>query len=165
MRRIVVMSFISILFIITLDACSKLSNNPADTQFLQIQFQYGFKNELNTFDGSYQKDLVMDGTIKIPFWLTTHEQKTILDKVLAVKFFSFPDTLYPLQGLIIEPDPSPDFLRLKYQDEEKFVVWFYPTDTQSEYSTPLGELVELIKQIVESKPEYKRLPSARGGYL
>jgi len=165
MRRISVLFSLSMLSLFVLDSCSSLSNNPTDPQSLQIKFQYGFRNELNTAEGTYQKDLVMDGIIKVPFWLTTNEQKTILEKMSAIQFFSFPDTLHRAPGLLIEPDPSPDFLRLKYQGEEKSVIWYYPLDSRSEYSQPLSELTELIKQIIESKPEYKKLPPAQGGYL
>jgi hypothetical protein len=160
--------FASIIHLFMLDACSKLSNpaNPqhADPQFVQVHFQYGFKNELNTFDGTYQKDLVWDGTIKVPFWLTTNEQNMIVEKALAVKFFAFPDTLHKEQGVVIMPDPSPDFLRLKYENQEKSVVWFFPLDASNPYAQSLRELTDLIRTTIESKPEYKKLPPARGGY-
>ncbi len=45
-----------------------------DPQFVQIYFKYRFNNELNTFESTYQKDLILDGTIKVNFWLTTEEQ-------------------------------------------------------------------------------------------
>lgn len=170
MRKTTLIFCAGIIHLIMLDACSKLSNNPAspqhaDPQFVQIQFQYGFKNELNTFDGKYQKDLVMDGTIKVPFWLTTSEQNRIVEKVLAVNFFAFPDTIHKKQGVNIMPDSSPDFLRLKYENQEKSVVWFFPMDTSNPYAQSLRELAELIQTIIETKPEYKKLPPVRGSYL
>jgi hypothetical protein len=165
MRRTIVIFYAGIINLLMLDACSELSNDPADPQFVQIHFQYGFKNELNTFNGTYQKDLVMDGIIKVPFWLTTSEQNMIVEKVLAVNFFAFPDTFYRIQDLIAEPDPSPDFLRVKYGNYEKAVVWFLPMDTNNSYAQSLRELAELIKAIIEANPEYKKLPPARGGYL
>lgn len=161
--------FTSIIHLIMLEACSKLSNypanpQPADSQFVQIRFQYGFKNELNTFDGTYQKNLVWDGTIKVPFWLTTNEQSMIIEKAMATNFFAFPDTLHKEQGVSIMPDPSPDFLRLKYENQERSVVWFFPLDTSNSYVQSVHELADLIRMIIEAKPEYKRLPPARGGY-
>jgi hypothetical protein len=165
MRRTILLFCAGIINLFMLGACSKLSDNPTDPQFVQIQFQYGFKNELNTFDGTYQKDLVLDGTIKVPFWLTTSEQNRIVEKVLAVNFFAFPDTFHKEQGVNIIPDSSPDFLRLKYENQEKSVVCFFPLDTSNPYAQSLRELTDLIRTIIETKPEYKKLPPARGGYL
>lgn len=145
--------------------CSHSPNEPRQTQFLQIQFQYYFRDELNTFEGTLQKDLVMDGVIKVPFWLSRSEQQAILDKAQAIGFFSFPDTLFREPGIAFSPDPSPDILRIRYQQQEKSVVWFYPMDSRSQFSQRLRELADLIRQSIESKPEYKRLPQARGGYL
>jgi hypothetical protein len=43
-------------------------------------FQVWFRNELNTYENTYQKDLVEDGVIKVRFWLTAEEQNKILDR-------------------------------------------------------------------------------------
>ena len=107
----------------------------------------------------------MDGVIKTLFRFTVEEQRLIIDKVFSTQFFSFPDTLYRMVGIKFEPDPSPDFLRIKYQNTEKRVVWFIPMDAPTFYQEGLTELTELIRRVIESKPEYKKLPSARCAYL
>jgi hypothetical protein len=151
-----------------LESCSSLSDAPDqrhDPQLLKIQYQYGFRDELNTFAGTYQKDLVLDGTVKVPFWLSAEEQDTILGKAMAVEFFSFPDTILAEAGVCLDPNPSPDVLRLEYGETEKTVLWSYPLDPASGYTGGLLELTSLIREVIESKAEYKRLPAARGGYL
>lgn len=156
---------ISVTALTMLLACTKLVENSAAPQLLQINYQYGYKDELNTFRGTYQKDLIMDGSIKIPFGLTADEQTMIIEKVLSINFFSFPDTIHRQAGVLVFPDHSPDLLRIKYENQDKTVVWYYPRDPDSEYSAKLAELTKLIRQIIEAKSEYKKLPAARGGYL
>jgi hypothetical protein len=160
--------FLFITFIIVLAGCREeiIFTDPQD---LRIQYHYGFKNELNTFDKTYQKDLVMDGTVKTTFWLTSDEQEQILSKANSIKFFQFPDTI-PYQKMpdgtrvTFDPDPGPQFLRIEYQNMVKKIVWFYPINYENEYTQPLLELTKLLEQIIKSKPEYKKLPPARGGY-
>jgi len=145
--------------------CCQSTTAPDAPSLIRIRYQYGFKNELDTFKGILQKDLVLDGVIKTPFSLTLEEQRTVLDKALAVDFFAWPDTLHREAGVLMSPDPSPDFLRVECRDQEKRLVWFYPLDSRSAFSAPLIELTALIKEIIESRPEYKKLPPARGAHL
>ena len=73
-------------------ASSQLPQVNHDPQFIQIFYQTRFFDELDTFHGTYQKDLGPD-TAKTEMWLTTREQEIILTKLEGMKFFSFPDVL------------------------------------------------------------------------
>jgi len=139
----------------------------ADVQTVKINLQYGFADELNTFAQTYQKDLVADGTITVPFWLTSNEQETILRKAQEVGFFSFPDTIRRKGGTyyFVSPDPSPDLLRLRYENQDKMVIWYYPLDTNDANAKAILELSNFITQIIQAKSEYKALPAARGARL
>jgi|WetSurMetagenome_2_1015567.scaffolds.fasta_scaffold149036_3 hypothetical protein len=140
-------------------------HNPSDEVILRVHCKLGFKNELNTFAGTYQKDLVQAGTVTIPFSLTLHEQDSILQKALDFDFCSFPDTI-PMdpEVIAIQPDPGPGMLRLQYAGCDKVVVWFYPRDPGNEYTKPLEDLYEQIWRVVEGKEEYRKLPEEVGGY-
>ena len=138
-----------------------------EEQFVQIYFKYDFKNELNTFENTYQKDLILDGVIKVPFWLTAEEQNKILNKANEVNFFSLPDTFKYSSGdtiVIIEPNPGEQILRIKFEGKDKTTTWiFYISENDPQFND-LIELKKYIISIIESKPEYKRLPPRRGGY-
>lgn len=149
--------------------CSKTITEP-DPQFLKIHFYYGFGNELNTFEQTYTKDLVQDGYITIDFWLIEAEQESISNKLDAVDFFSFPDTLIYQIGsdsimVRIEPDPGLQFLRIADENRDKIVYWRPPLSVLNEPAPRLIELKNLIIDIIESKPEYKALPPAKGGRI
>jgi len=141
-----------------------------EEQFVQIYLKYGFKNELNTFENTYQKDLVLDGAIQVTFWLTETEQTSILEKAIEFNFFSLPDTLeYTSQNdsiaVSLEPNPGVQILRIQYQSKDKTTTWTYPLNPDDSQVTDLMALNNYIISVIESKPEYKKLPPAKGGYL
>ena len=156
------------LFCLFFSSCQDSSLEP-ENQFVQIYFKYDFRNALNTFENTYQKDLILDGTVKVPFWLTAEEQNKIFDKVNQLNYFLLPDTLkYIPQDSItlsIEPNPGEQKLRIKYLSNDKTTIWTYPLNDDNPQVKDLIELQNFIITIIESKPEYKRLPPRRGGYL
>ena len=156
-----------ILFGLLISSCQDSPVEP-DPQFVQIYLKYGFRNELNTFENTYQKDLVLDGTIKVNFWLTEDEQNKILEQANSVNYFAMRDTFKYLSPdsliVIISPDPGEQILRINYQSKDKTTVWSYPTPENDEEFNDLLELRQFIITIIESKPAYKLLPPASGGY-
>jgi hypothetical protein len=157
--------FILPLLCLFLLSCQDSSIEP-ENQFVQIYFKYGFKNVLNTFENSYEKDLVLDGVIKVKFWFTAEEQNAILEKAIEDNYFSIPDTLQKDSTVvIIDPSPGEQILRIKYQSKDKTTIWKYPLNEDNSQVKDLMKLTSFIISIIESKPEYKRLPPPRGGYL
>jgi hypothetical protein len=160
--------FVLLLLVSLLSSCQDSSVEP-ETQFVQIYFKYSFKNELNTFENTYQKDLVLDGVIKVKFWLTAEEQNRILEKANSINYFSLPDTFkYISQDSItvsINSNPGEQILRIKYQMNDKTTLWTYPLLENDTQFNDLLELRQFIITIIESKPEFKKLPAHRGGYI
>lgn len=135
-----------------------------DPQEVRIDFQYGFRDTVDTFRGYLTKDLVLDGTVTIPFWLTTTEQQRILEALERYDFFELPETLAAVPGSALDPNPGPDFLRVRVDGRDKAVVWFYPLPDMDTAAASIESLAVAIRRIVEAKAEYQRLPSANGGY-
>lgn len=151
-------------------ACNKNSVLEPENQFVQIYFKYDFKNKLNTFDNTYQKDLVLDGVEKVTFWLTAQEQNSVLEQAETIDFFSFPDkfTYVPQDdslSVYISPNPGEQILRIKYGGKDKTVIWTYPLNENDPQVEDLMKLKDFIISVIESKPEYKKLPPHRGGYV
>ena len=155
-----------LLFSLCFTSCQDTIVEP-ENQFVQIYMNYGFKNELNTFKNTYQKDLVLEGVKKVRFWLTEEEQNKILEKANIVNYFSMPDTFkYNPQdsiNVIINPDPGEQILRIKYMSKDKTTIWTFPIlESKTDFNNLL-ELRQFIITIIESKPEYRKLPPSRGG--
>ncbi len=150
-------------------SCQDSSMEPVN-QFVQIYFKYSFKNELNTFENTYKKDLVLDGVIEVKFWLTDEEQNSIFEKAEEFNYFSLPDTFkyisqYDSISVSIEPNSGDQILRIKYKLKDKTTIWTYPLNEHNSQVRDLMKLNSFIISIIESKPEYKKLPPARGGYI
>jgi hypothetical protein len=134
-----------------------------DPQKVQIFYQYFAADELDTFHGTYQKDLI-PGTAQTEMWLTTREQEIILYKLEEIKFFSWPDTL-PMQPFsVVDAEHRNQILRIKTAGHDKSVVWHFPVRNDCIYRYSLDELKQLLNAIIESKPEYKALPHTKGVY-
>ena len=134
-----------------------------DEQLVKIHLQFGFVDELNTFEGTFTKDLVEDGSITVEFWLPKEDQESIIELAQELSFISLPDTIPALPGVLITPNPSPDSLRIKFEDMDKTVVWSYPNDSENTDYKKVIELSEHIMSIVKESETYKLLPEARGG--
>lgn len=141
-----------------------------EEQFLKLHFRYDFGNELNTYNLTYTKDLVMDGYITVDFWLTRAEQQSIIDKMNEIDFINLPDTIATFSpgdsvGVIIEPDPGRQFIKAKFEDVEKEVSYFIPLPENNPAARKILELSEFIINIIQQKPQYQNLPQPRGGRI
>lgn len=166
MKQPVASFFIVMTFFISLSGCDQGVEPPKpDEQFVKLLFRYGFGNRLDTFHGTYTKDLILDGSITIPFWLTKAEQDSVLTQLEQADFFNLPDTISALEGVIIQPDPGLQLLRVQLGGRVKTVVWFPPVDQELKVGQSVLQLFKSIETIIQAKPEYKTLPPTRGGYL
>jgi hypothetical protein len=136
-----------------------------DPQLIKIQHRYSFRDMVDTFHGTLTKDLVLDGTVSIPFWLTRAEQETVRVALERENFFGLPDTLFPVPDMHVELDPSPDILRVEADGVDKTVVWIYPLDQANQNNQAILRVAAVIRRIVEARNEYKQLPEPRGYYL
>jgi hypothetical protein len=135
-----------------------------DPQKLQIFFQLGLNDELDTFHGTYQNDLV-HGTGKTEMWLTTREQEIILTKLEEIKFFSLPDTLAAEANATVSPDVGDQIIRIKTGDYDKTVFWHAPLTAQGKSQFHrVAELIQLLNDIIHSQPEYKAMPPSKNVY-
>jgi hypothetical protein len=135
---------------------------------INIIFKYGVmaKNQLNTFNGTFTKDLVIDGTITTKMILPQEELKSILQKTIDIGFFNYPASFPPNPNRTVTPQTD---YYLKVQNSEgsitKEVSWNTNSLLEGNTEENLGQLAVYIMNMVEEKPEFKALPPAHGGYL
>ena len=156
---------ISLILLMLFNSCEETTIEP-EPQFVQVFFKYGFFNELNTFNNTYKKDLVLDGSVTVTFWLTADEQNRIISKANEIDFFTLPDTLEGDTTLmVIDPNPGYQTIRIKNENNDKTVNWIYPLNYNDSSVVKALELYDFMISIIEAKPEYKKLPPSRGSYL
>ena len=146
------------------------TSRPAEVSNFNLIFKYGVtaRNALNTFEGTYTKDMIMDPSITVELSLTEEELDKIYQKMLDVDFFNYPDefsvSVSPL-GLTKMVTPySSYYFKVEYDSTVKELSWDDEIVKRDEKADRLRELIRLIRDIIESKEEYKQLPEASGGY-
>lgn len=138
---------------------------------LNLIFKYGVgaKNELNTFQGTYTKDMVMDPATTVNLSLSNDELARIYQKMVGIDFFGYPDNFsvsVPSGEATCAVTPhSSYYFKAQYDSKVKELWWDDNICNEDEKAEKLRELINLIIGIIESKEEYKKLPSPRGGYL
>ena len=157
------------LFAFFLVSCSGI-NSPLPQRNFNVRLRYGIlaRNELNTFGNTFTKDLILDGTVTVPFTLSQADLDSIDGKMNQIGFFSYPDTFVvrsqDSMRVFITPNNTYEF-EVASQKTLKTLFWDDAIIAGDPQATKLRELITLIRRIVESKPEYGQLPPARGAYL
>lgn len=139
---------------------------PDDFMF---SLKYGVKalNEINTFEQTYTKDLVLDGTVTTELELTKAELRKIYQKMKEIEIL---DTV--LKAVYIGEDgaethiePRSDYyLTVQINEEIYSVEWtnnIHDEDTRNE----LARFVNFLHdEIISIKSEYLGLPEPSGSY-
>ncbi len=165
---IVIIGLATIAAIAGLAACDTPSGEESDFNLI---FKYGVtaRNELNTFEGKYTRDMVADPPITIDLTLTEEELDRIYRKMIEIDFFDYPDKFSVSVPLgepisIIRPYSS-YYFRVEYESGIKELRWEDEIKNEDEKADRLRALIKLIRDIIESRAEYKELPKPKSGYM
>jgi len=165
---IAIIVLILIAVIAGLAGCNTASGEESDFNLI---FKYGVtaRNELNTFKGTFTKDMVADPSITIDLTLTEEEMDRIHRKMIEIDFFDYPDEFsIPLEGEEIVKIVTPYsryYFKVEYESGIKELRWEDEIQNENEEADRLRELIKLIKDIIENRAEYKELPEPSSGYM
>lgn len=145
-------------------------SRPAD---FNLVFKYGYgtinKNVLNTFNGTYTWDMVVDPPITIDFSLSDEDMDRIYQKMVEIDFFCYPGEFaipLPEEGIVGMGTPYQGYyFMVECDNKVKVLRWEDKITNKNEEADKLRWLTGLIISLIESKDEYWELPSPRGGYL
>lgn len=135
-----------------------------------LEFKYGItaSNVLNTFEGTYTKDMVADPPITIDLALSEEEKEEIYLKMVEIDFFDYPDVfsveVLPDAIMTIVTPHSSYYFRVVYGSQTKELRWDDDIKNPDQQADQLRELIILIRNIVESKEDYKALPTPTSAY-
>lgn len=151
-------------------ASSQPSVTPTTSNFnLIFKYGVGARNELDTFEGTYTKDMVSDPPVKIKMSLSREETDRIYQKMLEIDFFDYPDkfsvTLSTGEPIGTVTPCSKYYFKVANNSKIKELSWDDCITNKNERADKLRELIKYIENIIKSRTEYKKLPIPRGGYL
>ena len=136
-----------------------MSGKQTDFNFI-FKYGIGMKNELNTFNQTYTKDMVEDSSITIKLELSGRELVAIEQKIDDLKLF-IKDERPNKEGVMMLPCGS-YYLKVQKDLKEKELFW---DECVEGVNGDLSEFSSYINDILESKKEYKKLPTPRAGYI
>jgi len=154
--------------IASISGCYANSSNESDFNLI---FKYGVtaKNELNTFKGTYTRDMVLDPPVTVRLSLTQDELDSIYRKIVEIDFFDYPDRfeVIPEYGELVKiiTPYTKYYFKVEYKSVVKELWWDDEIKNENEKADKLRDLIKLIRDIIESKEEYKELPEPTSGYL
>jgi hypothetical protein len=148
--------------------CSENSTGPSARHF-DLQFRYGVlgRNELNTFDNTFTKDLILDGLVTRRLVLSGEELDTMELRFGSIDIRSYPDTFVVPTGdtvSFITPH-STYYLKIRMGSTIKQLFWEDAVVSTDPQAAQLRQVLAFLQALIESKPEYQQLPPARGAYL
>ena len=142
----------------------KQTNISGEPTSFNLIFKYGVgaKNELNTFNQTYTKDMVMAPPVTIKFKLPDSEMAGLRQKIEDLKLFDKNEK--PAEGDIsmMKIPCSSYYLKAQINSVQKELSW---DDCQGKISDKLKQFMEYIIPIIEAKDEYKKLPEREGSYM
>jgi hypothetical protein len=151
-----------------LASCSQ-STSSSGTREINLRFSYGVnaRNILNTFQNTYTKDLISAGDTTVPFTLSANDLNQIINKMNEINFFAYPDTFkVPTGDTVLIVTPSSTYIfDVSYKLTDKHFYWSDYIMNENAEANKLRELITLIETIIQSNPEYSKLPPAQGGYI
>jgi hypothetical protein len=134
-------------------------------------FKYGVtaRNTLDTFQGTFTKDMVMDPAITIKLALSQQEMDDIFQKMVEIDFFNYPDKFsvnVADNETKVQREPYPTyFFLVENGGKTRELLWHDKYVNSDIKGDKLKELINFIQHIIESKEDYKQLPEPRSGYL
>lgn len=143
---------------------------PKDFGF-KLSYGVGAKNVIDTYEGTFVKDLVSAGTAKTMLVFTPEEMKTIYQKMQEIDILNYPskfappyaDNLEPGMKRIVMPHETYS-LNVTFDGSTRDIYWDDTNMSEAAKAKALRELFDYINEIIMNKDEYKKLPAFVGGY-
>ncbi|WYT59311.1 hypothetical protein MHH28_09860 [Paenibacillus sp. FSL K6-1217] len=137
---------------------------PADFDFL-VRYWYGevTKNEINTYENTVVKDLIVNGTATADITLTEDEMRSIYERMRDIRIMGKLELVPLKQSCAVVPYEE-DSWRITVNGFTRNESWSGENCELTEDAEQLRELRTFIAEIVAGKEEYQALPEAEGGY-
>jgi hypothetical protein len=138
----------------------------SENNSFNILFRYGIgaKNELNTYNGTYTKDLVINGTVTTNLTLSQEELTELQYKIAEMGLWSYPESFSRNPFSEVTP-PCDWYLKMDVNGKIKVITWNSNSLIESNIQQHLDQVTDYLTGLIEQKPEYQVLPNAEGGYL
>ena len=170
MQKILLPIFITLIGLVACASPAPTPNPPRQEQNFAFTFEFGSCNNdiLDTFNGTFTKDMIVEPDVTIPFQLSNSQLTIIFQKMSEISFFDYPDVFFiPTRegetvGIVT---PAMQYrITVRNGDLTRSLSWL---DEIIDPTTPKAEnlraLFRLIMDMIQESPEYKNLPVPKAG--
>lgn len=136
--------------------------------FLKFEYGLGGMNVLDTFNNTFERDMVEGPPAFTSFYLTEEELNNIYKKMIEIDFFNYPgifsiDVSSEPEIGIVTPNYT-YYFKVEINSQVKELSWDDYTINENKKADELRSLIDLIRDIIYSKDAYKTLPEPEGTY-
>ena len=161
------------LVVAVLGAVGCVAETTGESNFnLIFRYGVGAKNELNTFEGTYTKDMISAPPITVDLSLSEEEVDRIYQKMVEVDFFNYSEifsvSVPPGESMGVVTPYYSYYFKVEDDSRTKELWWedeIVEIGYQDEKASGLRRLIRLITGIIESSEEYQKLPEPSSGYM
>lgn len=154
-----------VIILVILQSCATKYKTQFDFSY---EFGVGSKNELNTFNNTFTKDMVVDSSITIALKLSAEEKQRVYNKLKEINFMDIPDNdiygcPHGIPFSICQMIVNMDGITKKVTWESSGVSIPGAPVSICSHLTELDSM--LIVGIIHNREEFKRSKVPRAGYL
>ncbi|ADL52325.1 hypothetical protein [Clostridium cellulovorans] len=135
---------------------------PKDFGFI-LNYGIGAKNQLDTFKGTYTKDMIGEQPITTNLKLSDEEMDEIYSIMRDINICSYPDDFKPKSSTSTKPFNTYS-IKVLFDNKEKNIYWDEDNLSVSKDAVELRNLFDKIHKIISGKEEFKVLPNPQNSY-
>ncbi|WP_078551929.1 hypothetical protein [Bacillus alkalicellulosilyticus] len=140
---------------------------PNDFQF-SLKYGVGALHEINTFENSYTKDLVLDGTVTTSLKFSREEMKEIYEEMKAIELLSMIQEAeyFGEDGSTRVGFPVSDYFLTVQMNGEAYKAHWSSNVYEEDIALTLAIFVNryLHDEVIVNRKEFQQLPEATGWY-
>lgn len=162
---------IALVFLITTGCSKNISdsniNNSTINQTVASDFNFVFrygvtgKNELNTINGTFTKDLITDGTATTSLVLSDAELASIQQKISDLHLFNQPSVNNANASITVVTPCTSYYVQVQNGTMQQ-LSW---DDCDGTMTLSEQKFVDYMISLIQNRSEYQTLPEATGGYM
>ena len=135
---------------------------PVDFGFV-VRWGVMGKNQLDTWSGEFQKDLILAGTATTQLRLTPEEMRDVYREMERIEVFTYPTAFNPPSSMGVTPYQS-YYLKVAAGGKTNEIYWDDRGLSTAPPAAALRSLIQRVQQMVQDRPEYRHMPAPQGGY-
>ena len=113
--------------------------------------------------------MFLDPWITVNLTLSKEEMDSIYQKMVEMDFFNYPDEFKIIvpkgEAYGVYSHGKNFYFKVEYKTRIKELRWYNDISYPDEKAKKIEELSNFIREIIQAKEEFKKIPQPRGGYV